>query len=828
MVDERDLAGLLEDRPELADAVSAALDVDEEHDGWEFDDVPVGTGLFGEIVGEGIVEDAGEGYRVADPHAVRNALARRDAAGEADAEATGDPGATSDTGGGSTDTTGSGSVAGFDPDDAPLPAFPASVDGRGIAVAFVVAVAFVLARVIPYGQVFRDGTVVLSGNDPYFYRYWVEQTLARSSSPVALGALVDANGVISGAGGEPLYVTTVWWASTLLGGTAEAAATVLAWYPVIAALCIGAITYWIGAGVLDDRRVGVAAAALLAVLPAHAMRTSVGFADHHAFDYAWLLATVAALAWLVAADERSGTALRRGAVALGVAVAGLTMSWNGAPLMLLVVAASLAASVPLDVAYGRSPRATTAPVVAGLAVAGVLSLFAHLVLTWQSPAVAAVPALLAVGAATLVGVGELAEQRGLSARRFALAELAVPVVGLVVAAVAIEGAFGRLVSGVTFLLGTEGIGETGSAFAPDDLFGLELFGLAIVVALPVMCWGAFRTLQGDRRWLVLSVSAWYFFVLSVIQVRFVGQFAPFVALFAATGLVRWAARYDLTPAPVALRDGATATDGGGGSGAEPDATGLPPDAAWFDRSAVTWQSGLAVAVLVVALVATSAAFLPAKTTASAVPDRNYRTATWMADYADERGWTYPDSYVLSRWSQNRMFNYYVSGESESYGYARDTYPEFISSVRGESSYERLRDRVGFVVLEPLPRRANTMQERLYYTYGSRWADQGYEAVSHYRAVYTSSDQATKVFVLVPGARIDGQVAANTTVELRTDVEIPNDSFTYRTRVTADANGSYQATVPYPGEYELQWGNRTTTVTVPESAVENGTGVRVGS
>ena len=161
---------------------SAVLDVDEKHDGWEFDDVPVGTGLFGEIVGEGIVEDAGEGYRVADPDAVRNALARRDAAGEADAAATGDP------------------------DDAPLPAFPASVDGRGIAVAFVVAVAFVLARVIPYGQVFRDGTVVLSGNDPYFYRYWVEQTLARSSSPVALGALVDANGVISGAGGEPLYV----------------------------------------------------------------------------------------------------------------------------------------------------------------------------------------------------------------------------------------------------------------------------------------------------------------------------------------------------------------------------------------------------------------------------------------------------------------------------------------------------------------------------------------------------------------------------------------------------------------------------------------------
>ncbi|PSP51261.1 hypothetical protein BRC60_03345 [Halobacteriales archaeon QH_1_68_42] len=199
----------------------------------------------------------------------------------------------------------------------------------------------------------------------------------------------------------------------------------------------------------------------------------------------------------------------------------------------------------------------------------------------------------------------------------------------------------------------------------------------------------------------------------------------------------------------------------------------------------------------------------------------------MADYADERGWTYPDSYVLSRWSQNRLFNYYVSGESESYRYAQDNYGAFISTDRPAEWYDRLDDdRVGFVVIESISPRRNTLQQHLYVTYGSRW--ENYEAVSHYRAVYASASQRTKVFVLVPGARVDSQVAANTTVELRTTVEVPNDSFTYRTRVTADANGSYQATVPYPGEYELQWGNRTTTVTVPESAVENGTGVQAGS
>jgi dolichyl-diphosphooligosaccharide--protein glycosyltransferase len=611
--------------------------------------------------------------------------------------------------------------------------------------------------------------------------------------------------------------------SALLGGSPDVAALVLAWYPVVAALCLGGLVYSIGAYVLEDRRVGVGAAILLALLPANALRTVVGFGDHHAFDYVWLLATAATLAWLVAQDDPSRRSLRNGTAALGVAVAGLTLAWQGAPLVLVPVAVAVAVSVPLAVAEGRSPWHAMGPVAAGLGLGAVLSLGVHLLFGWQSFVVVAIPGLLAGGTVALAAAGELVDRRGLSARGLVAAELAVSVVGLTVVSVLVDGAIGQLLGGIGFLLGTGGIGETGSAFAPSELFGVELLGLAHLVALPVMAWGVLRTLAGDRRWLVVCVYGWYFFVLSLVQARFVGQFASFVALFAATGVVWWAARYDLTTVPAILQ---------GNADPDPDTEDSRRRGAWLDTDAVSLRSGLAVGLVVVAVLASSGAYLPGKVTGGVAADRNYETATWLADDAGDRGLSYPESYVFSRWGTNRLFNYFAGGWAEGYGYARDNYPAFLSSDDPERWYERLRNRAGYVVLEPLSRRGNPMQERLYVTYGSRW--QGYEAVSHYRAVYTTENRDNKVFVLVPGARVTGQAAPNTTVEVRTTVDIPNDSFRYRQRATTGADGTYELLVPYPGEYEVRTGvgsgnaTVTGTVSVPESAVGNGANVTVGA
>jgi dolichyl-diphosphooligosaccharide--protein glycosyltransferase len=709
------------------------------------------------------------------------------------------------------------------------------VTARGVVVALVVAAAFVAVRALPYGQVFRERAVVLAGNDPYFYRFWVEQLLVRSPSPVGLGVLADVSGPFDRVVGEPFLAATLWLVSALLGGTPDVAGWVLAWYPVVAGLAGAAIVYATGAHVLEDRRTGALAAGLLAVMPGHAFRTSLGFADHHAFDYVWLLATVATLAYLLA-DERTRFARRWGAVALGVSVAGLTLAWEGAPLMLVPAAASLAVSVPLDVSQGRSPRRTTTPVVAGFGLGAALTLAAHLLLGWLQLTVAVVPLLLAAGAATLVVAGDVAHRRSIPARRLAVVELAVPVVGFLLAAVLVGGIADRFVGGIGVLLGTGGVGETASTFRPSQLFGVSYFGLALPVALAVACWAGLRTLADDRRWLVLTVFGWYFVVLAAAQLRFTGQLAPFVALFAAAGVVWVAARYGVVTMPDVLvgDDGETAESTTRGDGPPDRGDGDDSEGALgrlFGTADVSSRSALLVGVVVLVLVASSGPFLSEKVTGATVPDRNYETSMWMADYADERGWTYPDNYAFSQWGTNRVFNYFVNGQSANYTYAQRQYSPFVSSTNASGWYERLHDRVGFVVLEPLPRRANTMQERLYYTYGSRWAEQGYEAVSHYRAVYASSGGANRVFVLVPGARISGQATPNATLEFRTRVEIPHDSFPYRQQVRTGPDGGYDLVVPYPGEYEVRRGgpdgNRTGTVAVPDAAVRNGTTVRTG-
>jgi dolichyl-diphosphooligosaccharide--protein glycosyltransferase len=81
-----------------------------------------------------------------------------------------------------------------------------------------------------------------------------------------------------------------------------------------------------------------------------------------------------------------------------------------------------------------------------------------------------------------------------------------------------------------------------------------------------------------------------------------------------------------------------------------------------------------------------------------------------------------------------------------------------------------------------------------------------------------------VFTLVPGATLAATAAPNTTVTVTTTTTMAGADATieYDRRVETDAEGRYRVTVPYPGEYTVPNG----TVTVPESAVLNGTDVRV--
>jgi dolichyl-diphosphooligosaccharide--protein glycosyltransferase len=694
-----------------------------------------------------------------------------------------------------------------------------------LALALVAAV-----RLLPFPAVYRRGDVVLSSNDPYFYRHLVARVSGAASSALDLPALLGAPELT--ANGEPLLVATLALVAALFGGGDWVVGTTLAWYPVVSALATAVAVYALATRLSGDRRVGVAAVALFAVVPGHAFRTGLGFADHHAFDYPLLAVT--ALSFVALATREVGWPWDRRTVALAgllaVGTAGQVLAWEAGPLLLVPLAVGVALAGPLAVAHGRIEA--LAPVVAGVAVGGALALAAHAVLGWQSLAVAVVPALVAGGAAA-VFVGAAAAAR---LDRSPVLLVGAEVVGLAllagVAGTAAPELVGAAERGVAFLTRSTAIGEMQSLLDRwGPLFGpLVMLGFTPFLAIPAMCWALWQVGRERVGWLLLSPYAWTFLALSLVQRRFTGEFAAFAAVFGGFGLLALLGWLDLTRAPglersprpqpgtderpgapVAEADGGPETGDGGGREA-PAVSG---------RVRVGMVGSLAAVLL-----GFPAAYSAEIHTRLTIDPRKHDAARAMAAHADASGWSYPRSYVFSEWGRNRMYNHFVSGESESYTFARRNYGSFLRADDPVGWYERLRGRVGFVVTtgEAGGGFLSRMQGRLHDATGSRVGDT--PGLAHYRAVYASEDGFVKAFTLVPGARLEGSVdtAEPTTVPVRTEVSVAGGGgpVTYERLAETDAGGAFAVTVANPGEYRV--GDRR--VTVPEEAVVAGETVRV--
>jgi dolichyl-diphosphooligosaccharide--protein glycosyltransferase len=369
-----------------------------------------------------------------------------------------------------------------------------------------------------------------------------------------------------------------------------------------------------------------------------------------------------------------------------------------------------------------------------------------------------------------------------------------------------------------------------------------MLGFTPFLAVPAMVWAAWDAVR--RRapgWLLLSLYAWTFLVLSYVQRRFTGELAPFAAVFAGLGFLGLCSSLDLATPP-AFRNRVSA-DGGRQSGSR---TGRPGPAGRLDDAGSDADAapetgtdpdpdpdlrlpGRRRALLLGAQAAVFTGF-PALYSAEIHPrvtidPRKHAAARWMEAYAAERGWTYPGNYVLSEWGENRMYNYFVSGESRSYRFAERTFEEFLASETPAEWYDRLRSRVGFVVTTgaaPIGGfGSGQIYLRLHGALGSR--QPGRAGVAHYRAVYASADGFLKVFTLVPGATVTGRGPADDAVSLRTDVSIPGGSFTYERAAETDGSGRFSVTVAQPGTYRVG----DAEVTVPEAAVTGGESVEAG-
>lgn len=688
--------------------------------------------------------------------------------------------------------------------------FLTTADRKATAVDLAIITALtVLTRSYIYRAVFRKGDTVLLANDPYLYRYFVD-TIVGAAEGAADPALFLSPTVRP----APLLISSLAWLSEVAGGNPTLVGPIVAWYPVVAAVVTGWLVYSTAKTLSGTRWGGLAAGVTLAIIPIYALRTALGFADHHAFDYVWLAATLWALVrYAEVADPQSRRAWVT-AVILGFTIAGQALAWLGGSLLLVPVGLYVQYCVYESLRNGRPPARARAPLLSAIAIGAVLVLGIHTALGWLPVYVAALPTLLFAGAIGVVGAGELARRSGHPKTVF----LGIEGGGLVLFILIARGlgvfrALAGDADNYFTQIGTVGIVETVSligggpwapVLGPFSLFGLILF--AAVPVLGVATWAAVRRPRPAVT--VVAIYAWYFIALAVIQRRFAGELSVVVAVLLGCGVVGLAVRLQvISPRPTF-------------------STAETPLRLNID---VPLSRVVVFALVLMLISSASFALIPVKMTQATYDGDKHDAARWMSAYADEQGWTFPDNYVLSSWSETRMYNYFVTNWTLGYTYARRHYQAVLSSVTPRETYIRHRARVGFIVTTddhpPSVRVVNGSQElslyaRLHDHQTSR--RNGVPGLAHYRMLWMSPDESVTVSTFVRGATMEGTASPNSTVRVQTDVQLTHGTVSYVRLAETDANGAFTVTVPYAGLYSV--GNTSHRIT--ESEVQSGTVVTV--
>jgi dolichyl-diphosphooligosaccharide--protein glycosyltransferase len=795
---------LLDERPELEDVLETLVTLDSEGP-WTFEDVGCDSGAFGELVSREFVRSVDEGYRLVDREATRAAL-------HGETYSTTDDGVQS----GTTDEPAKVS--------SPLPAVRSRIRGRlaDANTTFVATLGFSLfllfvMRTIRYREIFRGDHVVLTGNDPYVYRYMVDQLLVASPGLFDFGGIAEVLGRRASSG-EPFTMVLGWWATVIFEFSPETTGITLAWLPVVATLLVGVLVAWMALAVTDDERVAVLAVTLLAVTPANATYTGLGFFDHHPFDFLWLATMAACLVWLGREFHRAETGIDHlrtpktwGVTGLfGLAATAAVFTWNGSPILFAGVGVYAVLRPDTDLRAGRSPLVGALPLVVALVVATVPAHLLHTGAGWQTAAVVYVPAILAgvvLGAAL---VSEGVRRVDLNNRLGIGSTVGVGVLAVVAVRLLTPGFFDHFRTRlVDDLLGRTEAVETKGLFVPElsVTFGpLEQFGVLLVFALPVLGWAVIRCARRpDPAWTVIVSFSLPLLGFATIQRRFAGELSMFVAIMAAVGLL-WALSWlDLSYRPF---------DTAGRTSFRPSRL--------RDGTQALYLSFILLVVVTVGLVF-SVGVLGTLT----MSDGEYEAAAWIGEDNDD------GDIVLSRWGRSRMYNYFADSDAVTYGFARQNYTPFLESDDPDEWYSRL-DGVGYVVVEDFDLgtiQANSTYAKLRLALGS--ASEQNAGVGHYQFGFLSADESVSVFRVVDGAVIEGNASAGEVVTVSTTVEfsdamaerIGGKGFTYRRTVTADENGTFAVRVSYPGEYAISTGENVT-VSVTDGDISDGQRVEV--
>jgi len=774
---EQATRSFLDEYPRREETLARLLEHEREHGSWAFDDTELDSGSFGELVSRPFVEDADRKYRFADREAVSAVLS-----GEA-----ADP-----------DTDGSGREFDIAAPD---------VDTRAVAGLLGALVVFVGARSLFFQSVFRDGRVISPANDPYFYRYWQSELLAAADGALDAGMAARV-GELTRI--RPLTHALNWWFAELFGADLVAAVA-----PLVASSLLALLLYGLVYRLTVDHRIALAAVLLLALMPVHVVYTAVGFLEHRPYQYLWIGLMTYAIGWLAVdvverhrrGEDKPGLAHARSrgawAVAglLAFAVAAIAHTWGGSPLSFVPIGIYVGFRVVADCREGIDPLFANAPALGGLTLGSLLALAAHLRWGWHESIAATVPVGVALGAVAVAVLAHLWARADLPAAGLLGAEAAVGVVAALLFQQLRPGDVARLQQRSGEFFNRETATETASLFSPDQaiIFGpLGQIGLGFYLALPVLLFLTYHVARNyEPGWLAAVSFAWFYLVIASVQVRFAAQFGILCAVFGAVGLLSLLAAVDLVR-PVSLFD----REGPAGRALE-----LPETAT---------VGGYLVGALALVLLL-NVIFVPSLLAQIQYSDEQVEAMEVIDDHAAEHNRTYPGNFVLSDWGDNRMYNYFVSGESRGYGYARSSYEPFISDTDPDARFQQFNGRVGYVVMTDIDAPDRSVQAKLFDEFGG-----GDDSAAHYQLIHSGDD--VRAFAVVDGADVQTRAEPGTNVTARTTVERAGEQFAYRRTATAGEGGTARIRVAYPGEYDV--GGETVTVT--EADVYEGATVSAGS
>ncbi len=240
----------------------------------------------------------------------------------------------------------------------------------GLILLAIFAIALSIRTWLPYDGVFLGDWIRFGGNDPWYHLRLVENLVQHFPDRIAFDpfTLYPYGQNVPFAPFYDWLIGFVAWIVGLGHPSQHTVETVTAYFPAVLGALVTVPVYFIGKG-LFNRKVGLLAAALIAVLPGEFLyRSLLGFSDHHAAEV--LFSTIAILFFIIALKKakegaisfehiwsRDWRNIRKPllyAVLTGIALGIYLLSWAGGLFLVLIIFAFMILQYIIDYLRGKS------------------------------------------------------------------------------------------------------------------------------------------------------------------------------------------------------------------------------------------------------------------------------------------------------------------------------------------------------------------------------------------------------------------------------------------------------------------------------------------